>query len=422
MKFKRKILKNGMRVITIHMADNPTVTVLVMVEAGSKYETKEINGLSHFLEHMCFKGTVKRPKPIDIVRELDSIGSHYNAFTSYEFTGYYAKSNAKHLETILDVVSDIYLNPTFPEKEIEKEKGVIVDEISMYEDLPHAEVNSVFMDLLYGDQAAGWKITGTKENVRTMKREDFVNYRQKHYVAPGTTVIVAGDFDEKHLQKLITEKFKDIHDGEKHSKLKVTEKQSAPQVAVKYKKTDQAHLIMGVRTFDTYSDKNITLRVLSAVLGGGMSSRLFQKIRDEMGVGYYVHSSFDTYTDHGYLDVSAGVDPTRVKEVIAAIMEEFKRLKTELVAPEELKKAKDYIVGNMYLSLESSDSLAEFYGYQEVMRKELLKPAEIAAKIKTVTAEDIQKMAKQIFTDKGLNMALVGPFEDKKEFIPLLKF
>ncbi len=422
MKFKRTVLPNGLRIITVNMQDNPTVTVLVMVEAGSKYETKEMNGVSHFLEHMCFKGTLKRPKAIDISRELDGIGSQYNAFTSYEFTGYYAKSHPKHISKVLDVVSDLYLNQVFSEKEIEKEKGVITDEISMYEDLPHSDVHSLFMSLLYGDQPAGWKITGTKESVRALTREDLVDYRQKNYVSKGTVVIVAGNFDEKTLNKEIKAKFKDIHAGDKHQKVKVTEKQNSPQIIVKNRKTDQAHLVLGVRTVDVYDKKNPTLRVLSALLGGGMSSRLFQKLRDEMGVGYYVQSSLDSYTDHGYLDVSTGVDSTRVKEVIRAILAEFTKLKLEKVSDEELKKVKDYITGNMFLGLESSDSLAEFYSYQEILRKKILSPNDVAKEIKKVTAEGIQQLAKEIFVDDKLNLALIGPFEDEKEFKKELKF
>ncbi|MEK9184786.1 MAG: pitrilysin family protein, partial [Patescibacteria group bacterium] len=170
MTYKKKILKNGLRIIAVPMKDNPAVTMLVMVEAGSKYESKEISGVSHFLEHMCFKGTRKRPKAIDISRELDSIGSQYNAFTSQEFTGYYAKSDPKHLDKIIDVISDMYLNPLFDEKEIEKEKGVIVGEIDMYEDMPQQNVQDVFTKLLYGDQPAGWSVAGTKKSVRALAR------------------------------------------------------------------------------------------------------------------------------------------------------------------------------------------------------------------------------------------------------------
>ncbi len=189
MKFSKKVLKNGLRVITVPMKDNPTATVLVLVKAGSKYEKKEINGISHFLEHMCFKGTVKRPKAIDISKELDTLGCQYNAFTSQEYTGYYAKSDARHFTKIFDIVSDIYLNSTFPEAEMQKEKGVIIEEINMYEDMPNRHVQDLMMELLYGDAPAGWNVAGTKKNILNMKRDDFVNYKKAHYL-PEATVIV----------------------------------------------------------------------------------------------------------------------------------------------------------------------------------------------------------------------------------------
>jgi predicted Zn-dependent peptidase len=418
MKFNKKILKNGLRIVTVPMKDNPAVTVLVMVEAGSKYETKEINGVSHFLEHMCFKGTRKRPKAIDISRELDSIGAQYNAFTAQEYTGYYAKSDPKHLATILDVVSDMYLNPIFEEKEIEKEKGVIIEEINMYEDMPHRHVHDMIMELLYGDEPAGWNIAGTKEIVKALKREDFVHYRTAHYVAAATTVVVAGDFDEKTIYKKIEEKFEGIHEGVKPAKKKVAEKQSGPQIKIKYKKTDQTHLVIGLRACDMFSEKNAALRVMSTVLGGGMSSRLFQKLRDEMGVGYYVHTAVDSYTDHGLLNIATGVDTTRVEEVIKAILAELKKLTEDIVPQDELKKTKDYILGNLMLGLETSDAQAEYCGYQESLKKEILTPEQMAQKIQAVTSDDIKELATELFTNDKLNLALVGQF---KSAAPLKK-
>src|SRR6185503_7683697 len=201
MKFSKKVLKNGLRVVTIPMKDNPTVTVLVLVEAGSKYETKKVNGISHFLEHMCFKGTVKRPKAIDISKELDALGSQYNAFTAQEYTGYYAKSDARHFGRIFNVVSDIYLNSTFPDAEIQKEKGVIIEEINMYEDMPNRHVQDLLMKLLYGDTPAGWNVAGEKGNIMEMKRNDFVNYKKAHYLPEATVIIVAGRVSEKEVIK-----------------------------------------------------------------------------------------------------------------------------------------------------------------------------------------------------------------------------
>src|SRR3989338_7305596 len=239
MTFHKKTLKNGLRIITVPMKDNPTVTVLVLVETGSKYETKELSGISHFLEHMCFKGTTVRPRGIDISKELDAMGSAYNAFTAQEYTGYYAKSDAKHFRQIFDVVSDIYLNSTFPDAEIEKEKGVIIEEINMYEDMPHRHVQDLVMKLLYGNQPAGWNIAGEKKNILKMKREDFVQYKRQHYLPEATVLIVAGSVTEKEVMKEVKKVFGKISRGKKISKPKVKEIQKKPEVLVSFKQTAQ---------------------------------------------------------------------------------------------------------------------------------------------------------------------------------------
>ena len=404
------------------MKDNPTATVLVLVEAGSKYEKKENNGISHFLEHMCFKGTTNRPTSMDISKELDGIGSHYNAFTSQEHTGYYAKADYKNIDKILDVVSDMYLNPVFPEQEIEKEKGVIIEEINMYLDLPKAVVQDEFFKLLYGDQPAGWNIAGPKENVKNMKRSDFIDYRSKHYVASSTTVVVAGKIKEADVFKKVTKLFKNIGKWKKEGKEKVIESQKAPQATVYYKDTDQTHLIIGTRSYNTYNKYNSIIRVMIAILSGGLSSRLFEKMRNEMGICYYVYADNDAFTDHGIFSVSAGVDSNRVNEAITAILAELKKLKTELINKEELNKVKQFLIGNLNLGLESSDSIASFYGYQEVMKKNIKKPEDIIKEIKAVTAEEIKFVAERIFKDELLNLAIVGKFKDKQEFLNILKF
>lgn len=422
MLYHKKVLPNGLRIITVPMRANPTVTVLVLAEAGSKYETKDKNGISHFLEHMCFKGTTKRPSVSDISTELDNIGSHYNAFTSQEYTGYYAKAEYTKVEKLLDIVSDMYLNPIFNEKEIEKEKGVIIEEINMYEDLPQRKVQNLILELVYGDQPAGWDIAGPKENIRKMNRNDFVTYRNKFYTAEATTIVVSGNINEKKVIKNIQQIFSTVPKAKKGTKLKVIESQTKPQIALHKKETDQAHLVLGVRTFGVHSKFERIMKVLVGVLDAGMSSRLFKKLRDEMGVCYYVHANQDAYTDHGLFCVSAGVDNKRVKEVISAILLELAKLKTELVSVEELKKVKQNLIGSMYLHLESSDSLAQFYGGQEVMNEKIKTPAEIKKKIESVTAVEVRSLAKQIFIDNNLNLAVVGRFENKADFEAVLKF
>jgi predicted Zn-dependent peptidase len=404
------------------MKENPTTTVLVLVETGSKYENKDNNGISHFLEHMCFKGTSRRPSAFDITSELDTVGAQYNAFTSHEYTGYYAKSDYRSLDTILDVVSDIYLNPIFPEKEIEKEKGVITEEINMYQDLPQRMIADEFHKLLYGDHPAGWNITGTKENVKKMKRTDFIDYRSKHYVASATTVIVSGKINEKDVFKKVTKAFKDIGKWKKDDKEKVVETQKTPQVLMHYKDTDQTHIILGVRSFNTYNKYNPIIMVMDAVLSGGHSSRLFQKLRDEMGICYYIGAGNSEYTDHGFFSIFAGVDSKRVKEAITTILTEMNKIKSNLVKSDELNKAKQQLIGNFNLGLESSDSLAMYYGTQEVLRKDIKKPEDIIKQIKAVTAEEIKFVMERIFKDEGLNLAVVGKFKDDKEFKDILHF
>jgi predicted Zn-dependent peptidase len=368
---------------------------------------------------MCFKGTAKRPKAIDISRELDAIGAHYNAFTSQEYTGYYAKSDPKRFDTILDVVSDMYLNPAFDLKEIEKEKGVIIEEINMYEDLPHQHVQDMFMELFYGDQPAGWNIAGTKDSVKGLTREDLVAYRAEHYVASATTIVVAGQFDESTVLEKIKAAFSGIGAEKKGSKV-ATLPHEGPRVMLKFKETDQTHLVLGVKSFPYEDPRNPAVRVLSTVLGGGMSSRLFQKLRDEMGVCYYVSAGNDTFTDHGHFGIAAGVDNKRVMEVISAIVAELGKLMLEDVPADELRKAKDYLAGNLHLGLETSDSVAEFYGYQQILRKEIREPEESVAKLEAVTAADVRAAANEIFAEGALRLALVGRFKDEAEFLPLL--
>ena len=422
MQFSKQVLKNGLRVVTIPMRDNPTVTVLVLVEAGSKYETKKVNGISHFLEHMCFKGTVKRPKAVDVSKELDALGSLYNAFTAQEYTGYYAKSDARHFTQIFDIVSDIYLNSTFPEAEMEKEKGVIIEEINMYEDMPNRHVQDLLMKLLYGDQPAGWNVAGEKTNILNMKRADFVKYKSEHYLPEATVLVVAGQVTEGEVMNEVNKIFGSISRGTKGKKVKVLEEQSKPESLIGFKKTDQTHFVLGVRTYDLFSKKNAALSVLSGVLGGGMSSRLFQKLREEMGVGYYVRASNDAYTDHGFFQISAGVDNKRIDEVLQAVLSECKKLTEELVDPEELHKAKECLIGNMKLSLESSDDIANFYGGQELLRHEIKNVEEKTKEIREVTAKQIQNLSKEIFINQKLNLAIIGPFKDKNRFVKVLRF
>ncbi|HLP86509.1 MAG TPA: pitrilysin family protein [Candidatus Paceibacterota bacterium] len=419
---KKKTYKNGLRVVTIPMKDNPTVTVLVLVGTGTDYESKDINGISHFLEHMCFKGTVKRPTPQSISHELDSLGCQYNAFTSHEMTGYYAKGDSKNFSKIFDIVSDIYLNSTFQNGELQKEKGVIIEEINMYEDMPASHVQDLFDRVLYGDQPAGWSVLGLKENILKMTRDDFENYKNSHYSAHNTVVIVAGDITNEKVYKEVDKYFNNLHNIKSVKKIKTKDSQTEPKVLIKYKETDQTHFVLGVRTFPILDKKNTTLSLLSGVLGAGMSSRLFVKLREEMGVAYYVRAQNNPSIDYGSLQISAGVNNIRVKEVLVEILKECDNLIKNKVSEKELEKVKSYLIGNMKMSVEATDDVATFYGSQELMKNDVKTLEDKIKEIKKIKVEDIQKMAKTIFKKEHLNLAIIGPFKNEKEFNEILKF
>ena len=415
MEYKKTTLNNQLRVITVPKPGSPTTTVLVLVEAGSAFESKNINGLSHFLEHMVFKGTEKRPRSIDIASELDGLGASYNAFTSVDYTGYYAKAENRHFDQILDVVADIYLHSTFDQNEIGKERGVIVEEINMYEDLPMRNVGDLFTSLMYGDQPAGWNVAGEKEIIKKLTRDDFLKYHRERYLAGSTIVIVAGDVDDQEAVKKVEQAFSAIPAGKGGAREKTTEKQSAPQLLLKNKKSDQTHLVLGVRAFDAFDERRFALQILSDILGGSMSSRLFQKVREEMGAAYYVRAGADLYSDHGYLAVSAGVDNGRIIEVTQAILEVIKGIKEKPVGAKELELAKEHTIGGMMMEIETSDQIANFYGGMEVVTGKTMTVEEIEKRIRAVTADDVLKLAQEIFRDDRLNLAVITPFDNQEK-------
>ena len=422
MNFKKTTLSNGLRIIIVPVKNNPAVTVLVMVETGSNYETKTENGLSHFLEHMCFKGTTKRPKVTDIAKELDGLGAQNNAFTSNEFTGYYAKAAKKYFSKLLEIVSDLYLNPTLPVDDVEKERGVILEEISMYEDLPQRKVGYVLAELMYGDVPAGRSTLGSRENIKKFRRQDFVDYRNKHYVASKTIVIAAGDVSEQAVLKEVKKNFKDISTDKKISKLPVKETQKTPGLLVHRKKTDQTHMIMAFRAYRARDKRIPAVTLLAEILGQGMSSRLFSKLRDEMGACYYVRAEHYEGTDHGVFAISVGVNVSRIEEVVKVLLAECDKLSRIPVSDEELQKAKEHHVGHLYLGLETTDSIAGFYVDQEITIGKLKTPQEFEDAIRKVTAKDIMEVAKDIFRNDKLNLAVVGNVVDQRAIKRALSF
>jgi predicted Zn-dependent peptidase len=418
---KKITLKNGLRVLLVSQPSSLATTVLITVAAGSKYETKEINGLSHFLEHMCFKGTKQRPTAMTISSELEGLGAANNAFTSEENTAYFAKSRNESAEKILEIVADTYLNSVFDPAEIEKERGVIIQEIKMYEDLPKRKVWEILNKLMYGDQPAGWPVIGPEEVIKKLTREDFVEYRKNHYVPQATILCLCGGSDLEKLTAQAENIFGAMPTGEKSEKLAVVEEQAEVAEKIVSKATDQTHIILACRSFSIFNPHKYALMVLSDILGGGMSSRLFQAIREEMGAAYYVYANDEFLTDHGFLAVAAGIDQTRSEEVIKRIVRELNRFRNELVKPEELERAKEHIAGQLVLSLETSDSLAFFYSQQEILERDLADPETLIRKIRAVTAEDVQSVARTVFKNRNLNLAAIGPFAPDTSFKNILQ-
>ena len=419
--FKKITLPNGLRVLLVPQQGSLAASVVILVTAGSEYEKKPVNGVSHFLEHMTFKGTVRRPRVGQIAEELAGLGAQSNAFTGQEYTGYWAKAEARKLPQILDIVSDLYLHPLFNAAEIEKERGVIVEEINMYDDMPKAKVQEDLAALLYGDQPAGWSIAGEKETVRKLSRNDFLKYRATRYVPEGTLVVVAGKFNELAPLRKIKQEFGGLARGAAPAKTKTAERQAAPAVATRFKKSEQSHVAFGFRAFSLFDRRRYALQVLADVLGGGMSSRLFKRVREELGAAYYVGADADLFLDHGVFGIAAGIDHGKTEMVVKAILEECRKLRDAVIPKAEFARAKEHMIGNMVLGLETSDELASFYGGQEIMTKKIVSPETVIARVKAVTPEAVRAVAREVFRNNRLNFTVVGPYRNAASFKKILK-
>ena len=332
LKPQTKTLKNGLRLVTLNLPQSQSVTALLMVKVGSRYENDKLAGLSHFLEHMPAKGTKKYPTAQDLAVTIDSVGAEYNAFTSKEYTGFYVKSASSHLELALDILSQLVFHPLLPAQEIEKEKGVIIEEINMYNDHPMAKVGSEFEKLIYPNSNLGRQIIGFKKTVKSFKRKDFLDYKTKWYKPDRMVLGIVGGTNKVKSSKLKVQSLIKKYFSFRHSALdaesikNLTFIQQKPQLKVKYKKTEQAHLCLGVRAFPQGHQDRYVMAVLTIILGGNMSSRLFSEVREKRGLAYYIKSDISTYFDNGYLVSQAGVDIKKAEEAIKVILEEYRKI------------------------------------------------------------------------------------------------
>lgn len=419
--FKQYTLPNGLRVVLAPLHETKAVTVMVLIKVGSRYETRAINGVSHFVEHLMFKGTEKRPTSLAITKELDGIGAEYNAFTAKDHTGYYIKANHEKTELALDMLSDILFHSTFRADDIDRERGVIVEEINMYEDNPLMLMEDLFEQTVYGDCPLGWSIAGPKTVIKKVSRTGLHDYYKKHYVPHQMLVAVAGNIGPT-IESRVKHYF-GTHASrrQRYNFKKVVAEQRSPHIRVKYKDTEQVQVALGFPGY-SYTDKHLyTLYLMSVILGGNMSSRLFMSIREKKGLCYFIRSGINVYQDTGNLMIQAGLDKTRIKEAIKAILAELKKLRDREVTAAELRKAKDFLRGKLILELEASDHVASWLSRQELLQDRILTPAQQIERLERVSQSAIKAVAANLIKTAKINLTVIGPFKQKEQFADLLR-
>ena len=417
--FEKHTLDNGLRVLTANMPQAQSVTCFVMLAAGSRYETRETNGIAHFTEHMLFKGTTKRPTARDIAGEIDAIGGEFNAFTSKEFTGYYVRCAAESRSVALDVLADMLRDSTFDPEEIEREKGVINEEMNMYLDTPRDLIDDIYEGELYGDQPLGWTILGRREAISDAKRETFQEYVGSWYTPERMVVGVGGRIDGDLMGELES-LLGDMSQNGSGAPAPADLPERRKRLKVQHKDSDQAHLCLGAPSYALDHPDRYTLNLVATVLGGGMSSRLFTEVRERRGLAYYVFGTNHSYTDAGSLYSQAGVDINRIDEAVTTIKEELTRIAGEPVPSDELEKARSYAKGRFILQTESPQGMIGFGLRREVLEGRIAEPQEVLDGYDAVTAEDVERVAGEVLSADALTLAVIGPFEDEERFDKLL--
>ena len=414
--YERHTLSNGLLVVTAPLDHAQSVACYIMLAAGSRYESPANRGIAHFAEHMFFKGTERRPSARDLSMEVDKIGGEFNAFTSKEYTGYYIRCAGEQRDTALDVLVDMLRNSKFDAEELEREKGVILEEMNMYYDTPRDYVGSVYEELIFGSNPLGWETLGTRETIKAATRETFMNYIEEWYTPPRMVVGVAGMVGDDLLPKL-EELLGDMSgNGDGTPAPADLPHSTEPQVGLRRKESDQANICVGVPSYPLTHPDRYALQMLGTVLGTGMSSRLFLEVREQRGLAYYVYALNSSYTDAGTLVSQAGVDLNRADEAVRVIAHEFHRLAEERVPDDELEKSRALAKGRFVLQTESPNGLMLFGLRREVLEGRAAEPEELLAGLDAVTAEDVQRVAQDIIGSNGMRVAVIGPFDDEEPF------
>lgn len=409
---KKTTLENSLRVITKKLESTNALTVLIFVASGSRYETKQNNGISHFLEHMFFKGGLRFKNTKEVSGAIDGIGGDFNAFTGKEYVGYYVKLAKDKFSVAIDVLSDMMMNAQFDSSEIDKERGVIMEELNMYQDTPMYQAGWDFEKLLYGDQPLGWDQIGTKELIKNVTREDFKKFQEDLYTPENIVISVAGNIEHDEVVDVIKKAFPLEKRTKKYECLPVEKFDPTSPVYLVNKKTEQAHLVCGVEGFADNHPLKYAKKLLAVILGGNMSSRMFLNVREEKGLAYYISTSTEFFMDTGTLSTRAGVDVNRIPLAIEAIIAQYNEIAKNKVPESELQKAKDYVKGKMVLKLEDTEEYAYMIAYQELFEGKMLSLEEIYQKIDAVTVDDVFKVASELLKPERYRVALIGPFED----------
>lgn len=418
MNFVRTILPNGIRFIHVPVPTLESATFTVWYGVGSRYEDAKVAGISHFLEHMAFKGGKKYPTAKAVSEAMDALGAENNASTSQEYTNYYVRASVSALPRAVDILADTLLSPVLSPKEIERERGVIIEEINMYEDDPKSYVNLLYEKIAFPEHPLGRDIAGTRETVRGITKADFIKFRENHYQSGNVIITVAGGISYSEAYELAEKYFGSLKPKNPNPPEPFSLNQKSPQILLKSKKTEQTNLIVGFPGKKHGLPDRYAEALMGVILGAGMSSRLFREVRERRGLAYSVYASSSHYLDTGEFSAYAGVPINKAEEAVKVILDEFYKLASgkKKITRAELAKAKEFFKGHTALSMENTKWINYFFGHEEVKGGELKTPEEVFAEVDKVQANEIVAVAKDIFKPEKTNLAIVGPYKSSAKF------
>lgn len=417
--YKKYKLENGVRIVYEKIPYVRSVSVGIWVKTGSRNENADNNGISHFIEHMMFKGTKSRTAK-QIAESFDNIGGQLNAFTGKECTCYYAKTLDTHIDIALDVLSDMFFNSKFDNKDIEIEKRVVLEEIGMYEDSPEELVHDILSDTVWSNSTIGYPILGTQQSLEAITRQKIEQYMKENYTPSNVVISVAGNFDEDHVINSVKNYFGNWN-SEHNCVNKYDKAVFTPNIKIKKKDTEQVHICIGFEGIEHGNEKLYTLLAVNNIFGGGMSSRLFQKIREEKGLVYSIYSYPSSYENSGLFTIYAGMNPEQLTEVIKIIFDEIETIKSDYLTQEELDKSKEQLKGSYILGLESTSSRMNSIGKSELLLGRISTPEEVLNKIDNINMDDVKEVIDEVFNLDKIGFSAVGSIKDDFDFKKLIK-